>query len=165
LNDSEISLAQSAATFPLFKQCDSRWANQQLGTGKLTICQAGCAMSSTSMVLASFGVNTNPSDLNNWLKANGGDVDQDLILWASVAKYQGKANLEYYFRGAGSLSQAGLAAAVAAGKGVVVNVRNGGHWVLVTGGSGPNFQVNDPGFSVSSYAYSGMSNFVVYTRT
>ena len=27
-----------------YKQCDSAWANQQLGTCKLTICSAGCAM-------------------------------------------------------------------------------------------------------------------------
>ena len=34
-----------------FKQCDSRWANEQLGTCSQTICSAGCAMSSVAMIL------------------------------------------------------------------------------------------------------------------
>jgi hypothetical protein len=28
----------------MYKQCDSAWANNQLGSCSLTICQAGCAM-------------------------------------------------------------------------------------------------------------------------
>lgn len=34
-----------------YKQCDSRWANNQLGTCSQTICSAGCAMSSVAMIL------------------------------------------------------------------------------------------------------------------
>jgi hypothetical protein len=34
-----------------YKQCDSRWANNKLGTCSQTICSAGCAMSSVAMVL------------------------------------------------------------------------------------------------------------------
>ena len=30
----------------MYKQCDGAWANQQLGYCDLTICSAGCAMSS-----------------------------------------------------------------------------------------------------------------------
>lgn len=36
-----------------FKQCDSRWGGNRLGTCGLTVCQAGCAMSSVAMFLAS----------------------------------------------------------------------------------------------------------------
>ena len=38
-----------------------------------------------------------------------------------------------------------------AGKVVILNVHNGGHWVLTTGVSGTSFIVNDPGFATSSY--------------
>ena len=34
---------------------------------------------------------------------------------------------------------------------VILNVHNGHHWVLMTGVSGSNFLVNDPGYSTSSY--------------
>ena len=37
----------------LYKQCDSQWANEKLGTcATQTICSAGCAMSSVAMILA-----------------------------------------------------------------------------------------------------------------
>lgn len=34
-----------------YKQCDSRWGGNQLGTCSQTICSAGCAMSSVAMIL------------------------------------------------------------------------------------------------------------------
>jgi hypothetical protein len=47
---------------------------------------------------------------------------------------------------------------------VVVNVRGGTHWVLVTGHhGGSTYRVNDPGFPTTTYAYEDMSNFVVYS--
>lgn len=41
-----------------------------------------------------------------------------------------------------------------AGKVVVCNVHNGGHWVLAYGYSGDNILVNDPGYQVTSYPIS-----------
>lgn len=54
-NDTEIAAAynytsdgdiifhpdENLGTYASFKQCDARWANQQLGTCRLTICSAG----------------------------------------------------------------------------------------------------------------------------
>ena len=71
-------------TYPIFKQCDDRWRNEQLGTSSNTICSAGCAMSSVAMGLAGIGKNYNPSTLNQWLKAHGGYVSGDLIVWGSI---------------------------------------------------------------------------------
>lgn len=66
-----------------------------------------------------------------------------------------------------SLSQSTLGKYVAACYPVIVNVRSGTHWVLITGAtSNPNvWEVNDPYFNQSTYDYSGMSEFVVYTPT
>ena len=47
----------------------------------------------------------------------------------------------------------------------MLNVRNGSHWVLMTGYSGSTIYVNDPGFSVTSYALSGVGQAGAYTRT
>src|SRR5687768_10902377 len=70
---------------PLFKQCDSRWGNNRLGTGPETVCQAGCAMSSVSMIINSKGhANINPGSLNSWLISNGGFASGDLLVWTSV---------------------------------------------------------------------------------
>lgn len=81
-------------TYPTFKQCDSRWGSNQLGTSSKTICNAGCAMSSVAMGLAGAGKNYNPGTLNSWLKAHGGYVSGDLIVWGAVSSiglsYKGK---------------------------------------------------------------------------
>ena len=34
-----------------YKQCDSKWGSNKLGTCSQTICSAGCAMSSVAMIL------------------------------------------------------------------------------------------------------------------
>ena len=70
--------------YPLYKQCDSAWRDEQLGTSTNTICSAGCLMSSMSMALSGIGKNYNPSTLNKWLTNNGGYVSGDLFVWASV---------------------------------------------------------------------------------
>ena len=41
---------------------------------------------------------------------------------------------------------------------VVMNVHNGGHWVLATGYSGNTIYVNDPGYSTTAYDLSQIVN-------
>jgi hypothetical protein len=42
--------------YPLYKQCDQQWANDQLGTSPVnTICRAGCLLSSSAMALKGTG--------------------------------------------------------------------------------------------------------------
>jgi hypothetical protein len=72
--------------YPLYKQCDSRWANDQLGTSSNTICKAGCLMSSAAMALSGTGHTHDPKSLNTWLKSNGGYVSGDLFVWGSINK-------------------------------------------------------------------------------
>jgi hypothetical protein len=109
------------------------------------------------MALSKFGANYNPGTLNAWMKTHNGYASGDLIVWNCVQPLGLQAAMV-------GLDQNGLINAINAGKPVVVNVRNGGHWVLVTGNAGGgNFYVNDPGYSVTTYAFSGMSRFVIYT--
>lgn len=138
-----ITLAMSR-TYPLFKQCDPQWKNEQLGTSSNTICSAGCLMSSASMALAGTGHGYNPSSLNRWLKSNGGYVSGDLFVWNAIN------SLGLPFEGKVSNSQ--IKAKLDAGKVVICNVHNGGHWVLAHGYSGDNILVNDPGYTTTSYA-------------
>ena len=138
-----ILFLATARTYPLYKQCDSKWGSEHLGTSSKTICQAGCAMSSLAMGLAGIGKNYNPSTLNTWLKGHGGYVSGDLLVWGSVT------SLGLSFIGKVANSQ--IAPGLSAGHVVILNVHNGGHWVLATGISGSKISVNDPGFSTSSY--------------
>lgn len=47
----------------------------------------------------------------------------------------------------------------------MLNVHNGGHWVLMTGYSGNTLYVNDPGFSVNSYQMNDVVRAGAYERT
>jgi hypothetical protein len=142
----------------MYKQCDGRWANQQLGTCSDTICSAGCAMTSVAMMLATKGAGKDPSSLDSWLTQNGGYSSGCLINWASVdrlgyTKYQGKE----------SPSESEICNGLAAGHGLIANVHNGGHWVLLTGCAGGDvFYVNDPGYSTTTYRHSDIVDLAVY---
>lgn len=132
--------------YPLYKQCDSRWANEKLGTSADTICKAGCLMSSVSMALAGMGKGYNPSSLNTWLKGHGGYVSGDLFVWGSVKPL----GLSYI----GKVSNANIASSLSANHIVILNVHGGHHWVLATSMSGSTIHVNDPGFNTASYTLS-----------
>ena len=41
----------------------------------VSICNAGCAMTSTAMILATRGVSIDPGSLDEWLSYNGGYYD------------------------------------------------------------------------------------------
>ena len=140
-----VTLALSR-TYPVFKQCDSRWGSDRLGTSSNTICSAGCLMSSMSMALAGTGHGYNPQTLNRWLTSNGGYVSGDLFVWGAV----NSLGLTYE----GKVSNGQIKAKLDQGKVVICNVHNGGHWVLAYGYSGDNILVNDPGYSTTSYSLS-----------
>jgi hypothetical protein len=141
-----LVIAVFSRSYPLFKQCDPAWKNEQLGTSSNTICSAGCLMSSASMALAGTGHGYNPSTLNAWLKSHGGYVSGDLFVWGSIN------SLGLTFQGKVSNSQ--IKANLDKGHVVICNVHNGGHWVLATGYNGDNIMVNDPGYATSSYTLS-----------
>ena len=143
------ALIALATSYPLFKQCDSRWGSNQIGTSSKTICQVGCLMSSMSMVLNDCGKTVdghaaNPGTFNTWLKGHSGYVSGDLFVWGAVSP------LGLSFVGF-STSDADMKAHFDQGDAVILNVNNGGHYVLMTGHSASGFSVNDPGFSKTSY--------------
>lgn len=136
----------ASRNYPLYKQCDSKWGSEQLGTSSNTICKAGCLMSSVAMALAGIGKNYNPGSLNQWLKGHGGYVSGDLFVWGSVSPL----GLSYV----GKVANSNIASNLAANHIVILNVHNGGHWVLATSMSGSTIHVNDPGYSTTSYTLS-----------
>eukprot|EP00484_Ammonia_sp_Unknown_P024358 CAMPEP_0197044466 /NCGR_PEP_ID=MMETSP1384-20130603/20514_1 /TAXON_ID=29189 /ORGANISM="Ammonia sp." /LENGTH=121 /DNA_ID=CAMNT_0042475925 /DNA_START=188 /DNA_END=553 /DNA_ORIENTATION=- len=118
-------------------------------------------MSSTSMVVSTWNGKTsswNPGSLNTWLNSHNGYVQTDLIVWSAVDSLHADFVRETH------IAEDYLIAQVTnCSNAFIANVRSGSHWVLLTGyaGSG-NFYVNDPGFSTTEYAYSGMGDIVQY---
>ncbi|KAL0482071.1 N-acetylmuramoyl-L-alanine amidase [Acrasis kona] len=148
----------SHKSYPLFKQCDTKWGGNKLGTS--TVCKIGCLMSSVSMALNGFGrkidgKESNPGILNAYLSKHGG-YQGNLFIWDSISKFG--------FHYVGKISdKKQMKNYVKQGKVVVLNVRNGGHWVLATGVNGNSFMVNDPGFRVESYTDSQVVVAGVYS--
>ena|SRR3990167_913169 len=135
---------------PLYKQCDSRWGSDVLGSSS-TICKVGCLMSSVSSGMAGWGKAINgqtatPKNLNAFLKSNGG-YQGNLFIWGAVAKfgltYEGQPS-----------DKTAIKNAICANKIVILNVNQGGHWVLATGANDSGFTVNDSGYTKTSYTNS-----------
>lgn len=107
-------------------------------------------MTSASMALNGIGKSVNPSSLNKWLTANGGYVKDDLFVWASINSWG------VTFQG--FISNDKITKYIDGGYIVILNVHNGGHWVLATGYQGDSITVNDPGYSTASYTLSQIVN-------
>lgn len=138
-----LVIGSLSRTYPLYRQCDPQWSNEQLGTSSNTICSDGCLMSSAAMALTGIGHNFNPSTLNQWLKSHGGYVSGDLFVWHSIN------TLGLLFEGKVKNNEIKLK--LDQGKVVMCNVHNGGHWVLAYAYNGDNILVNDPYYSTTSY--------------
>jgi hypothetical protein len=153
------SNSTSSSSWVYYAQCDPSWANNELGTcGSTTICTAGCAMSSTAMMLKTKGVNVDPGSLNSWLKSNGGYASGCDIVWASVDAFGVTS-----FQGMEKADETAICNGLSAKHGIIANVHNGAHWVLLTGCLGNGmFSVNDPYYSTTSYSINDILEEAVY---
>jgi len=148
-------------TTPKWLQCDKRWGSDRLGTcSSDTICSAGCAITSVSMYIASRGYGGNPGSFNKWLKNNGGYASGCLIYWAKVdnlgfSSWAGIQNPTYDT----------VCSSLEKGNGIIANVNNGHHYVLVTGCAGSSkYNVHDPAGRRDTFSHSEVKTFAVYHK-
>ncbi len=137
------------------------WSREPLGTDPVdTIGSSGCALTAVTMVASAFGQQTTPLTLNRWLRAHGGYIQNDLLLWRQATASTGgsvrwrwlhvpgiAAQLRTDDQNIEDLPPASLAKAeLDAGHLVVAEVRlqGGMHFVVLTGHSGDTFNINDP---------------------
>jgi hypothetical protein len=132
-----------------FSQRDPRWQAEKLGTGELTLGQAGCLVTAAASLLASWGVETDPSRLNQYVKQHYGYVDDNLFVFASVDGLNCRF-VELIDCWSVPAPVDRLAAAVGAGAGVLVcvDLRPGGqveqHWVWLRSLGERSGQIVDP---------------------
>ena len=153
--------AFAGAPVPTFSQRSLQWSRDALGSDRVdTIGSAGCALTAVTMVTAAYGYSTNPGMLNHWLTANGGYLENDLLLWRqAAAATQGSVRWKW-LHVPGMVSQlrtddqdiedlppqSVVETQLDAGRLVVAEVRlyGGMHFVVVTGHSGHTLYINDP---------------------
>ncbi len=71
---------------PVFSQDDPRWTLELLGPTFDTVGQAGCAITSAAMVLSAYGVDTDPSRLNQYLSTHAGYTENGWVYWEKAAE-------------------------------------------------------------------------------
>ena len=153
--------AEATCSYASYSQCDAKWGDVKLGASTNTICHAGCAMTSVAMFLQSAGNNINPLQLNEFLISDGGYASKDLIIWSAV-----DAQFHVNFQGFNSNPTVdGIKQGLENCHGLIANVRDGSHWVLITGYvSDETFNVHDPGFNTQTYDLSDISQYATYVK-
>jgi ABC-type bacteriocin/lantibiotic exporter with double-glycine peptidase domain len=138
---------------PVFAQDDPRWGNVRLGPSTDTLGDQGCAVTSAAMVVAFYGVKTDPLQLNNFLTKAGGFSDDGLIHWRRVPAiapsylklaYNGYAS--YDLIDANLLTKNPVIA--------IIHLRDGAyHFVVIVGKEGHNYLIRDPAASIFRRPY------------
>lgn len=131
---------------PIFAQGDPRWKNDLLGPTEATLHAEGCAVASAAMVLAFYGVDTDPGRLNAFLKeTEGGYTPQGWIYWEKAAEIEPGGTIEKAYED--DPSYARIDWNLLQGNPVIVRVKlpRNNHFVVIAGKNGFEYLVADPG--------------------
>jgi hypothetical protein len=132
---------------PAFAQDDPRWSNVRLGPSSDTLGDEGCAVTSAAMVIAFYGIKTDPLQLNNFLTRAGGLSEDGLIEWSRVPaiapaylKLSYNGNASYELIDTNLLERHPVIA--------FIRLPDGGyHFVVIVGKEGHNYLIRDPAAS------------------
>ena len=130
---------------PSFAQGDPRWADAPLGPTGATLHAEGCAIASAAMVLASYGIDTDPGRLNRFLTLHNGFTPEGWLYWEKAAEFlPGRCAKAYE----DDPSYARIDANLLRGNPVIVRIRFPGgptHFVVIAGKEGWEYLIRDPG--------------------
>ncbi len=130
---------------PPFQQDDPRWTFQLLGPTFDTVGQQGCALTSAAMVMASYGVDTDPERLNQYLTTHGGYTENGYIYWEKACELAPPGYVEKAYEDLPSYAL--IDRELLAGNPVIVRLtlRNGTmHFVVIVGKDGWDYLTRDP---------------------
>ena len=131
---------------PLFLQNDPRWGGDPLGPSDDTLGSAGCAVSSAAMVLASYGIDTDPQRLNQFLTAHDGYSPRGWLFWEAAAALAPE-RVRHVYEDLPTYHL--LDENIANGNPVIVRLRMPSgitHFVVLAGKEGFDYLVRDPAF-------------------
>ncbi len=138
---------------PSFRQNDPRWGDDLLGTTEGTLGGEGCAVSSTAMVMAFYGLDTDPQRLNKFLNEREGYTPQGWIYWEKAAELAPEKVRHVYEDAA---SHRLLDSNLRRGNPVIAKLRLASgitHFVVVAGKDGFDYLTQDPGAGAGKGLY------------
>jgi hypothetical protein len=139
---------------PVFVQNDPRWTFDLLGPTYNTLGQQGCAVTSAAMVLAAYGVNTDPQQLNQYLATHAGYTPNGWIYWEKAAELAPGGQVEKAYEDLPSYAL--IDGNLARGNPVIVRLtlHNGTtHFVVVVGKQGWDYLIRDPARGTEAGVY------------
>ena len=139
---------------PAFAQDDPRWSSVRLGPSTDTLGDEGCAVTSAAMVVAFYGIKTDPLELNNFLTKAGGFSDDGLIHWRRVPAIA-PSHLELAYNGCASYNLIDSNLLTKNPVIAIIRLRDDGayHFVVIVGKEGRNYLIRDPAASVFRRPY------------
>ncbi len=124
--------------YHLYGQAQKEWAADTMGSSGGTLKAYGCTVTSIAMALKTSGITVDgvectPKNLNQYLKDNGGYTADSLLNWTAVAKLAGVTfGKREKKKSVGILTATEITTLLNdANNMVLLNVKSGGHWVLV----------------------------------
>jgi hypothetical protein len=132
---------------PSFRQGDERWSDDPLGgvEDNGTVGSAGCAVAAIAMVFKSYGIDTDPQQLNWFLTNVGGYTEQGWVYWERAAWWSPN-QVRHIYEDLPSYQL--IDSNLDRGNPVIVRVRlRGGitHFVVIGGKDGFDYLIRDPG--------------------
>ncbi|HEX4086134.1 MAG TPA: C39 family peptidase [Chthoniobacteraceae bacterium] len=138
-------LRSVALDVPEYRQGDPRWHDDPLGNTSDTLGQTGCAVSSAAMVLKSYGIDTDPQRLNQYLTTHGGYVGTGYLVWEKAAEL-GHGSVEKAYEDLPSYWR--IDRELMRGNPVIVRLHFPSgmtHFVVIAGKRGYDYLIRDPG--------------------
>ena len=133
---------------PHFLQADPKWGTNTLGPTRDPLGTVGCAVASAAMVLAGYGIETDPGQLNAFLNATkDGYTPEGWIYWEKAAEvapaYTAKLLPHYEDKPSYFLIDSNLLQ----GNPVIIRLRKPDgvtHFLVICGKRGCDYLVRDP---------------------
>lgn len=140
---------------PSFRQGDERWDADALGgvPENGTLGSAGCAVAAGAMVFQSYGIDTDPQQLNWFLTAVGGYTDEGWLYWERAA-WLAPDRVRHVYEDLPSYQL--IDSNLARGNPVILRVRFSSgvtHFVVIAGKQGFDYLVRDPGAGAAKGYY------------
>lgn len=140
---------------PSFRQGDFKWRDDAIGGVEEngTLGSVGCAVAATAMVFKSYGIDTDPQQLNWFLTHVGGYTEQGWLYWERAA-WWAPDRVRHIYEDLPSYQL--IDSNLARGNPVIVRVRLASgitHFVVIAGKDGFDYLVRDPGAGAAKGYY------------